>query len=140
VKTAVALLVAATAVPIAAQDKPKKSPPEPVVLTGCIARDTATPTVFNLKDEKGQTTHRLTGMNMRGYVGQRVEIIGDLPDSKRLKIKTGLLPNPNVAAQAGSMDPSRAATAATGGSAPVGDVQLPEFRVKSVKPLSGGCG
>jgi hypothetical protein len=50
-----------------------------------------------------------------------------------------LLPNANVAAQAGSMDPSRAATAAAGGSAPVGDVQLPEFRVKSVKPLDGGC-
>jgi hypothetical protein len=56
-----------------------------------------------------------------------------------LTIKGGLLPNPNVAAQAGAMDPARAAMASAGGAAGPGAVDLPEFKVKSVRPVSGGC-
>jgi len=138
----IALLMAFAAVPLAAQDKPAKKTPDPaapVALTGCVVRDDATPPHFTLNDDTGAPTHHLTGMNLKGYVGQRVELLGTPPDSKRLQFKTGLLPNANIAAQGGAIDPSEAATAAAGGSSPVGDVQLPDFRVRSVKPLGGGC-
>ena len=138
-----ALLVALVAVPLAAQDKPAKKAPAlsaPIALTGCVVRTENGRNEYTLRDvETGETTHRLTGLSLRGFVGQRVELLGSAPDSKRMHIKTGLLPNPNVAAQGGAIDPVQAATAAAGGSAPVGDVEFPEFRVKSVKPLSGGC-
>ena len=140
-----ALLVALVAVPLAAQDKPAKNPPAPpapvvpVALTGCVVRTENARNQYTLRDETGETTHRLTGLNLRGFVGQRVELLGNTPDSKRLQIKTGLLPTPNIAAQGGAIDPVQAATAAAGGSAPVGEDEFPEFRVKSVKPLSGGC-
>ncbi|HEY6214582.1 MAG TPA: hypothetical protein VIW45_19950 [Vicinamibacterales bacterium] len=137
----IATFVVLAALPLAAQDKPAKkpAPPAPIAITGCIERSDGTPATYTLRDDSGAATHRLTGMNVRGFVGQRVELMGGAADSKRLQIKTGLLPNPNVAAQAGAIDPSQAATAAAGGSAPVGDVQLPEFRVRSVKALGGGC-
>jgi hypothetical protein len=138
-----ALLVALVAVPLAAQDKPAKkppAPPAPVALTGCVVRAENGRNQYTLRDVETGEMHRLTGLSLRGFVGQRVELLGNTPDSKRLQIKTGLLPNPNIAAQGGAIDPVQAATAAAGGSAPVGDVEFPEFRVKSVKPLSGGCG
>jgi hypothetical protein len=131
-------------VPLAAQDKeekPKKEPTPPVTLSGCVAKTDGrgAPVQYTLADETGSPMYKLSGMDVRKYIGKRVELVGQEPDSKRLQIKTGLLPNATVAGQRGSMDPARAATAAAAGSAPVGDVQLPEFRVKSVKPLDGGC-
>lgn len=78
-------------------------------------------------------------MKLGDYVGQRVQLAGAVVESKRLVIKGGLLPNPNVAAQAGAMDPARAAVASSGGTAGPGTVDLPEFKVKSVRPVSGGC-
>jgi hypothetical protein len=141
-KTIAAMAILAL-MPLAAQEKPdkaKKEPaPPPLTLSGCVTRTSDSPTRYELRDEAGTPTHQLTGMNMKSYVGKRVELVGALPDSKKLQIKPGLLPNATVAGQRGSMDPGRVATAAAGGSAPVGDVQLPEFRVKSVKPLEGGC-
>ena len=82
--------------------------------------------------------YRLTGTDVRDYIGRRVQIVGGV-QSKRFTIVGGLTPNANVAAQAGAMDPARAATAAAGGAAGPGSVELPEFRVKSVRPVSGGC-
>jgi hypothetical protein len=58
--------------------------------------------------------------------------------SSRLKITGGLLPSPNVAAQAGAIDPSQAANASSGGNG-VGSGELPEFRVKTVRQLGGAC-
>ena len=37
------------------------------------------------------------------------------------------------------MDSARAAVAAAGGAAGPGTVDFPEFKVKSVRPVSGGC-
>jgi hypothetical protein len=68
-----------------------------------------------------------------------VQLAGAVAESKKLVIKGGLLPNANVAAQAGAMDPARAAVASSGGAAGPGTVDLPEFKVKSVRPVSGGC-
>ncbi|HMD36289.1 MAG TPA: hypothetical protein VKH42_15030 [Vicinamibacterales bacterium] len=140
----IAALIALVVIPLAQDkqdksDKGKKEPAPPITLSGCVARADGTPTQYTLIDETGTSMYRLSGMNVRGYVGKRVELVGAEPDSKKVQIKIGLLPNATVAGQRGSMDPAQAATAAAGGSAPVGDVQLPEFRVRSVKPLDGGC-
>ena len=125
--------------PIAAQDKkPAKPAPKTLSLSGCVVRGESTPNQFTLED-KDEGRFRLSGLNMSDYVGRRVQIGGAMPDSKKLVIKGGLTPNANVAAQAGSMDPARAAVASAGGAAGPGTVELPEFKVKSVRPVSGGC-
>ena len=137
---ALALICAA---PLSAQDKSqdKKAPPKPktLSLSGCVVRSETLPTQFTLEDKTDGGIYRLTGINMSDYVGRRVQIGGAIPDSKKVVIKGGLTPNANVAAQAGNMDPARAAMAAQGGVAGPGTVNLPEFKVKSVRPVSGGC-
>ena len=131
------------AAPLAAQDKTqdKKAPAKPktISLSGCVVRGEVGQNRFTLSDIADGGTYRLTGINMNDYVGKRVQIGGSIPDSKKLVIKGGLTPSANVAAQAGSMDASRAAMAAAGGAAGPGLVELPEFKVKSIRPVSGGC-
>jgi hypothetical protein len=125
------------AAPLVAQTQKPKS--EVISLSGCVARSQKAPGQYTLEDKKSGVTYRLTGTTVRDFVGQTVLIVGG-SESKKLKIKGGLLPNPNVAAQAGAMDPARAAVAAQGGSAGPGSVDEPEFKVKSVRPVSGSCG
>jgi hypothetical protein len=136
---ACALALLSTSAP--AQDKTdKQAKPAPKILTlsGCVVRGETTPGQYTLEDKEAGTRYRLTGTDFRDYIGRRVQIVGGVP-SRRFTIVGGLTPNPNVAAQAGDMDPARAATAAAGGTAGPGTVQLPEFRVKSVRPVSGAC-
>ena len=117
----------------------QKTDPGPVVLTGCVAKGDG-PREFTVTDEQNGT-YRVTGSGIDRYVGRRVEIAGR-PDTSKLKIVGGLYPTPNVAAQAGSMDPVRAAMAAMPGgpAGATGEVALPTFKVKSVRTLGGGCG
>jgi len=124
----------------AAQDKAAKPkpPPKMITLSGCVVRGETTPGQYTIEDKDAGTKYRLTGTDFRDYIGKRVQIVGGVP-SRRLTIVGGLTPNANVAAQAGDMDPSRAANAAAGGVAGPGNVQLPEFKVKSVRPVSGAC-
>ncbi|MBI3492367.1 MAG: hypothetical protein HY047_11390 [Acidobacteria bacterium] len=130
-------LVSAT--PLAAQtNAPAKPASKMITLSGCVARSGSTPDQYTLSEVKGGAIYKLTGTNVREYVGRRVEIVGQVP--RRFTIATGLTPTANVAAQAGAMDPTRAAVASAGGSAGPGTVDLPEFRVKSVKPVGGSCG
>jgi hypothetical protein len=126
--------------PLHAQDKKEssKAQPKTLALSGCVVTDEKTPGQFTL-DDATEGKYRLTGIKLGDYVGQRVQLAGAVVESKRLVIKGGLLPNPNVAAQAGAMDPARAAVASAGGTAGPGTVDLPEFKVKSVRPVSGGC-
>ena len=109
-----------------------------ISLSGCVVRGETTPDQFTLEDAT-EGKYRLSGMKLQDYVGRRVKIAGGVVGSKRLVIKGGLLPNPNVAAQAGAMDPARAAVASAGGSAGPGTVELPEFKVRSVRPVTGEC-
>jgi hypothetical protein len=132
---AVALL-GAVALAQTTTDKDKKKP-EVITLSGCVARAERSPNQFTLEDAKSGIKYRLTGTNVRDFVGRPVLVVG--AGSKKLVITGGLTPNPNVAAQAGAMDPARAAVAAQGGSAGPGNVDLPEFNVKSVRPGSGSC-
>jgi hypothetical protein len=132
-------LVMFPALSTSAQTKAAKTKTNKVItLSGCVVRGETTPGQYTLEDKTAGGLYRLTGTDVRDYLGRRVQIVGGVP-SKRLTIVGGLTPNPNVAAQAGAMDPVRAAMAAAGGAAGPGSVDLPEFRVKSVRPVSGGC-
>ncbi len=132
-----ALLVAAS-IPLAAQSQAKKRAPtaKTFTLSGCVAQDAAGNDV-TLEDKSG--SYRLTGMNIRDFLGQKVELSGSVYESKKLVVKGGLRPSPNAAAQAGAIDQTQVANETHGGSAPTGTVQLPEFRVKSIRPLGSGC-
>lgn len=122
------------------QDKktPAKAQPKTLSLSGCVVGNEKTPDQFTIEDA-AEGKYRLTGLKLGNYVGQRVQLAGTIVETKKLIVKGGLLPNPNVAAQAGAMDPARAAVASSGGAAGPGTVDLPEFKVKSVRPVSGGC-
>jgi hypothetical protein len=142
---AVVLLGAALVTPLAAQNtngktdtkaRPK-SPVKTISLSGCVVR--AENADHYTLDDVNEGKYRLTGVNVKDYLGQRVQIAGAVVETRRFTVKGGLMPNPNVAAQAGSMDPARAAVASAGGAAGPGVVDLPEFKVKSVRPADGAC-
>jgi hypothetical protein len=111
---------------------------KPITLTGCVTRGESSASPYTLSDEAAGA-YRLTGVDVRDYVGRRVQIVGGGITPRKLSIVGGLQPSANVAAQAGDIDPVRAAEAAAGGAAGPGTVQLPEFKVKSVRPISGSC-
>src|SRR5438270_6773840 len=132
--TFVALLACAPAV--AAQNA---KPPKTITLSGCVQHDDAKPEEFTITDGKARKTYRLTGADVREYVGRRVQIDGGIV-VKNVKISGGLQPNPNIAAQAGAIDPARAAVqAATSGSGTGAPNETPEFRVKTIRSASGEC-
>jgi hypothetical protein len=140
-----ALLMAAASVAAAQQPaappssspKADKNAAKTLTLSGCVARGMGQPNQFTLDDDQNGK-YQLSGNQIGRYVGQRVEIAGTT-DTSKLKVKGGLWPTPNVAAQGG--DPVRAAIASQpgGGASGTGDASLPSFRVKSVKALEGGC-
>ena len=136
----IALICAAPTAGIVAAQKaePPKPAPKPITLSGCVQRGESGADQFTLSENKGSQIYRLTGTDLRDYVGRRVQIVGGVA-SNRFRIVGGLTPSPNAAAQAGALDPARAATAAASGSAGPGRVELPEFRVKSVRPITGSC-
>jgi len=115
----------------------KSAKPKPMIMTGCIAHGDSSGTL-TFTDAADGSKYRLTGANVAKYVGQEVQIIGN-PDTRRLHVTGGLLPSPNVAAQAGAIDPVQAAIAAApGGTAGVGSPSLPDFKVTRVSLATGG--
>ncbi len=130
-------LAVAISAPLAAQSKAKKTPASKTVsISGCVAERPGT-NDLTVEDKSG--SYRLTGLSLRDFVGQQVQLSGSVYESKKLVIKGGLRPSPNTAAQAGAIDQTQVANETVGGSAPTGDVQLPEFRVKSIRPLGTSC-
>jgi hypothetical protein len=109
-------------------------------LNGCISRDTVRPGQFNFLDNGSGDRYRLTGKGLKTFVGHRVEIVGG-PRGKGITFRTGLLPSPNVAAQAGAIDPAKAAVAnLPGGAADAVAVNpLPEFHVIRLRGVEGAC-
>lgn len=134
---AAALFTAVTPA-LAQQSAAKKAPPPNIItLSGCVITDPAQRNVYTLTEEHDPTVYRLTGASVRKYVGQRVEVSGVM--SKRPVIVGGLYPSPNVAAQAGAIDPARAAVEQMiAGSNAMSRAAL-DFRVKSVRPVPGAC-
>jgi hypothetical protein len=143
-----AIAVSSTCVAAAAADQTttssatKKDATKSITLTGCVVRDAADATHFTLADfTSGETTYRLAGgADVRKYIGQRVTVSG-LRVEPKVAIVGGLVPSPNIAAQAGAIDPTRAAMAAQGSEANgrPGSIQVPEVRVRAVREASGGC-
>jgi len=119
----------------AAQDK---KAPKAVTLSGCVLSDEKAPDLFTLTDTKTSKSYRLTGANVREYVGKLVQTNGSIV-VKGLHVSGGLQPSANVAAQAGAMDPSRAAVVAASGIGPTGNIELSEFRIKTIRPSGGAC-
>lgn len=137
-----AMLVLQPAVTASAQDAktPAKEASKELRLNGCISRDNRTPGQFNFREDDSGDRYRLTGKNLKKFVGQRVEIVGG-PPGKGVTFKTGLWPSPNVAAQAGALDPAQAAVARMpGGAADApGASALPEFHVIRLRGVEGAC-
>src|SRR5262245_39367230 len=119
----------------------KKNGSKPVTISGCIGEDPSNAGNFTLADfTTGSTTYRLTGTDIRRYIGKRVSVTG-APRPSKPAIVGALVPSPNVAAQAGAIDPTRAAMTAQGadGSRKAGSIELRELRVRSVKAIAGPC-
>jgi hypothetical protein len=125
---------------LAAAQKPAgRKAPKVLTLSGCIEADAKTPNQFTLTDQKAHRTYRLTGIDLREYLGRPVQLDGGVV-VKGVKIAGGLQPNANVAGQAGAMDPSRAIVAGAAGIGPTGTVDdVQEFRVKTVRSAGGTC-
>ena len=90
-----AMLVLQAAATASAQDAktPAKEASKELRLNGCISRDARTPGQFNFREDDSGDRYRLTGKNLKKFVGQRVEIVGG-PPGKGITFKTGLWPSP----------------------------------------------
>jgi len=108
---------------------PQTSPPQPaksIVVTGCVTADQITPDQFTVRDTKSGITYRLHDVKIVAYENRRVRIVG------------GLNPTPNIAAQAGAIDPTQAAMATTGPGI-TGSSRSLDLGVTSVRPVRGSC-
>jgi hypothetical protein len=116
--------------------KDKESTPS--TLTGCVSDSPLPNGEFTFTDGVTGSRFRLTGKGIRQWAGQQVEIVSG--PNKRLSVKGGLYPSPNIAAQGGAIDPAQAAIARQPGGAASGTgVDLPEFRVARVRAAGGSC-
>ena len=133
-------MFAAQAPATASSTQTPPAPNQAITLSGCVSRGEVTQGQFALFDTSTGGRYRLSGARMKKFAGQRVEIVG-APVNRRLTIRFGLVPSPNVAAQAGAIDPVKAAIATMPGgtSSGTGDVQLPEFKVVRVRAIGGSC-
>jgi hypothetical protein len=138
----IATLLFATALYAAPAQTPKTETAkvEPLTLTGCVSAKPGQTGEYEFTNEAPNgTKYRLTGKNVKKYAGQKVELVQS--PSKNLVVKGGLYPSPNVAGQAGALDPTQAAIATQpGGGARAGTgTDLPEFRVERVRAVPGAC-
>jgi len=138
---AAAFLIAllAPAVAIAQTPKSSKDKDTGVTLTGCVSNSPLATGEFTFIDGISGSKYRLTGKGIRPYAGKQVEIVSS--PNKGLTVKGGLYPSPNIAAQAGAIDPAQAAIARQPGGAAsaTGGVDIPEFRVARVRAAGGSC-
>jgi hypothetical protein len=105
-----------------AQSAPASSPTtsrSPVELVGCVSNQPGASGAFTF-DESSGSKYKLTGKSVRKYAGQMVRLVGG-PQGRKLSVSGGLWPSPG------------------GGGAGVGSINLPEFRVVSVRTVDGSC-
>jgi hypothetical protein len=141
---AIAVLLASAAIAASAaseqgsQSPAKPDPNKPITMNGCVTRDASSSKVLTFTDSSGFKYH-LSGQDVSKYVGQPLQIVGVM-DNKKLHVKGGLLPSPNIAAQAGAIDPGKAHVAELGGGTSAsGSPDLPTFRVAQVSAAQGEC-
>ena len=138
---ALGLLALTAAQPIAQSQDAPSSPqkPAPLTLTGCVSQQPDSGGEFTFTQANG-SRYRLTGnKSVKSYAGKRVEIVSSKGGG--FSVRGGLQPSANVAAQAGALDPAKAAIASQPGVHVTGkpDEKLPEFRVASVRAVEGSC-
>jgi hypothetical protein len=136
----VSVVQAAVAASASAQ-APATSPAEPIKLTGCLSTKPTTTGDYTFTNEADGNQYRLTGKDSRKHAGRKIEVVEAMPDTKKLQVRGGLYPSPNVAGQAGDLDPVQAAIATQrGGNGPIGpNATLPEIRASRVRVLDGTC-
>jgi len=135
-RTLLAVTVVLSIASAAAAQPPAPKKPSTITLSGCVQKSETSPNQFTLVDDNA--IYRLTGVDVREFVGRRVEVVGGPP--RKLKIVGGLKPSPNIAGQAGSIDPATAAIAIHDSAAVNGTGPEIELRVKSIKSVGGTCG
>lgn len=116
----------------AAQTSTGTTVPKTLKLSGCVQvadSDTKESNVSGFAhDPETGTMYAFSGVDMHKYVGKRIAITG------------GLVPSPNIAAQAGALDPSRAIIyAGTPGGLSTEPVKLPVFRIDRLLTIPGQC-
>lgn len=135
--------VLASAVPaLAQQGSDANDPNRPVTMSGCVGRAPAPQQPLTFAQDETGFLYRLSGRGLNKFAGQRVEVLGATPRARRFAIRGGLYPSPNVAAQAGAMDPVKAAIARMPGgpeSGTGGAELLPEFKVTRIRVVDGSC-
>ena len=139
-----AALMIVSAVAMAAQDQTKAAGQEQtkatttVELTGCVSLSPSPSGQFAFVEATSGGTYRLNGKGLKKYAGQRVRLVGD-PSSKRVRIRMGLWPSPNVAAQAGALDPAQESIARHSAGTSGMPENAPELRVVRVHGVEGAC-
>ena len=127
----------------APKTEPKPDPKAPITMNGCVTRDytdSKNANAYTFIDNVDGSRYRLKGSSLSKYSGMSVEVVG-VVDTKRVKVVGGLWPSPNVAAQAGAIDPGKAAIAALPGGTTtgVGNVDLPTLNVTRLSMGQGEC-
>ncbi len=117
---------------------PKKKSAALVSVTGCIRQDAATPGSYLFSDASTGASYRLSGFDGRKDAAPRGQIVVGT-GSRRVTIRGGLVPSPNVAAQAGALDPAKTANARTAGGSAEESAALPEFRAERIQTIAGSC-
>jgi hypothetical protein len=139
---ALTLLYCIVLVGVAGAQSAPASPPTsrtPVELVGCVSDQPGASGAFTF-DESSGSKYRLTGKSVRKYAGRMVRLVGG-PQGRKLAISGGLWPSANAAGQAGAIDGAKESIARQpgGGGSGTGGVNLPEFRVVSVRTVDGSC-
>jgi hypothetical protein len=118
----------------------KKDTTPPITLTGCVNPNAAAPGSYTFSDTRTGATYRLSGVDVQKDAGTRGAIVVGT-GARRVTIRGGLVPSPNVAAQAGAIDAVKAANASMPGgtNSGAGSAPLPEFRATQVKAINGTC-
>lgn len=109
-------------------------------LVGCVSATPNRSGQFTFVEAETGNTYRLTGKSVRKFAGRGAEIvIGS--GSNALRVRGGLSPSPNVAAQASALDPAQAAVASReGGTTNNTGTATLEVRVQRVRAAPKPCG
>jgi hypothetical protein len=143
-----AFILAGATVTLAAQADPQNSSSPPakrdadkeMTMLGCVTRDATSNQQFTFTDSIDGTKYHMSGRSVNKFLGQPVQVVGII-DTRRLKVVGGLTPSPNIAAQAGAIDPGKAHVAAIDGATRgtgTGEA-LPTFKVTRVSAAPGEC-
>jgi len=127
----------------AGKTDPKPDPNAPLTMNGCVTRDytdSRNANAYTFINSIDGTRYHLKGSSLTKYSGMSVQVVG-VVDTRKVKVVGGLYPSPNVAAQAGAIDPAKAGVAALPGGPTrgTGNVDLPTLNVTRLSLGQGEC-